>query len=185
MASHNNNQPLIKIIQPSFQAEKPTMQTIFHYRKPNRDKINKKKIKDEFEDQHSDILNETIEKEIVVDKLNFEIIEPVSHQSTNFTLFDLSQDPDLLIKNLMDTISNSSSNFDLNSIFNSGEEISIESSSEIELKAEQNPNLIESISIIEMAQDVLQDILKQQQKRMNVVDIEPIHPSGPKENDKI
>ncbi|MDF2535763.1 MAG: hypothetical protein K0R18_1922 [Bacillales bacterium] len=178
MTSHNNNQPLIRINQPSFQAEKPKMQTIFHYRKPNRDKINKKKTKDEFEDQQTDELNEATEKEIVADKLNFEIIEPVSQQSTNFTLFDLTQDPDLLIRNLMDSISNPSSSFDLNSIFNSGEQLEkrIDSSSEIKLKIEQNPNLIESISIIEMAQDVLQDILKQQQKKIDVVEIESIHP---------
>ncbi|MDF2556640.1 MAG: hypothetical protein K0R71_468 [Bacillales bacterium] len=173
MVSHKKDQPLINIKQPSFSAEQPKMQTVFHYRKPNRDKLNKNETKNVLEEQAIEEYKEKKENEKKPEKLNFEIIEPVSNQSTNFTLFDLTQDPDVLIKNLMDSVSNPDSTLDLNSIFTKSVQLNdIDESVEIELKEEEEPNIYESISILEMAQDVLKDILKSQIKKVDVIEVD-------------
>ena len=175
MVTHNNNQPLINIKQPTIQTEQPKMQTIFHYRKPNRNKLNKTGAKIELDEQLIEEPKEKKENEFKPEKLNFEIIEPISNQSTNFTLFDLSQNPDLLIKNLMDSISNPDSSFNLNSIFNNSN--SHDESNEnnaIEVKAVEIPNMYESLSVLEMAHNVLQGILENQLKGTDVIDINEI-----------
>lgn len=179
MVSHNNNQPLINIKQPTIQAEQPKMQTIFHYRKPNRNKLNKTGTKNELDEQLSEEPKGKIDNEIKPEKLNFEIIEPVSKQSTNFTLFDLSQDPDRLIRNLMDSISNPDSSFDLNAVFkNSEQQLENNEIKEIEVKAVEIPNMYESLSVLEMAHNVLQGILENQLKGLDVIDNNDIK-SGP------
>lgn len=174
MVSHNNinnNQPLINIKQPTIQAELPKMQTVFHYRKPNRNKLNKAETKNELVEQ---LVEETIEKkdnEFKPEKLNFEIIEPISNQSTNFTLFDLSQDPALLIKNLMDSISNPDSSFDLNSIFkNSDQQVENTEINEIEETVVESPNMYQSLSVLEMAHNVLKGILENKLKGLDDID---------------
>ncbi len=163
----NHDRPFFNVNQPNFSIEKPKMQSVFHFRKHNRDKINQSTIQTELDGELT-VIESDAPEETSAEVLNLEIIEPVTNQPTSFSLFDLSIDPESLVANLKEAMAGHSPNhFD----DTAGQDESVDETVDEtvdESVDEQEDSLqneyLDSLSIINMANGLLQDILKSHQR---------------------
>ncbi len=180
--------PFFKVSQPKLPVQEPKMQTIFHYRKHNRDKIKQNDFKNSLETDYLIVENDGLH---VSNVLSLEIVEPVTNQPTSFSLFDLSVDPKSLEENLKQVLIDK--NFleahieiqpneleeslenhhvaieNQGEVFEDHESVFGDHDLEIVLEDQDEDTSyqrerLSSLSILELAQNMLNDILLTQQK---------------------